>query len=75
MDDFIQKLEITLEKKSGSITSSDSFRSYPEWDSLIVFAIISMIDEEYQVSINRKEFEQINTVQDLYEFLESKPHL
>lgn len=72
MDDLIKTLEITLEKKAGTIKSTDSFRSYSEWDSLMVFAILSMVDEEYGISINRKEFELINTVQELFNLMESR---
>jgi|ADurb_Gel_01_Slu_FD_contig_123_12976_length_784_multi_4_in_2_out_0_2 acyl carrier protein len=66
MQDFISNLEITLEKKRGTITEKDIFRNYPEWDSLMVFAVLSMISDEYDVTIGRAEFDELVTVEDLY---------
>jgi len=66
MQDFINNLEITLEKKRGSITAKDVYRNYPEWDSLMVFAVLSMVSDEYGVTINRSEFDELVTVEDLY---------
>ncbi len=66
MQDFISNLEITLEKKKGTITDKDIFRNYPEWDSLMVFAVLSMISDEYDVTIGRAEFDELVTVEDLY---------
>ena len=62
MQDFISNLEITLEKKKGTITDKDIFRNYPEWDSLMVFAVLSMISDEYDVTIGRAEFDELVTV-------------
>ncbi|HOD60339.1 MAG TPA: acyl carrier protein, partial [Candidatus Syntrophosphaera sp.] len=56
----------TLEKKKGTITEKDIFRNYPEWDSLMVFAVLSMISDEYDVTIGRAEFDELVTVEDLY---------
>ena len=66
MQDFISNLEITLEKKKGTITDKDIFRNYPERDSLMVFAVLSMISDEYDVTIGRAEFDELVTVEDLY---------
>ncbi|MCK9157658.1 MAG: acyl carrier protein [Candidatus Cloacimonas sp.] len=72
MQDFINNLEITLEKKRGSITAKDVYRNYPEWDSLMVFAVLSMVSDEYGVTINRSEFDELVTVEDLYNFVISR---
>jgi acyl carrier protein len=72
MQDFINNLEITLEKKKGTITGKDVFRNYPEWDSLMVFAVLSMISDEYDISISRAEFDELVTVEDLYNFVMSR---
>ena len=72
MQDFISNLEITLEKKKGTITDKDIFRNYPEWDSLMVFAVLSMISDEYDVTISRAAFDELVTVEDLYNFVMEK---
>ena len=72
MNDLISNLEMTLEKKIGSIKESDAFRNYPEWDSLMVFAVLSMLSDEYDITITRAEFEEIVTIKDLYEYIQKK---
>lgn len=72
MSEFIDILEVTLEMNKGSISESDVFRSYPEWDSLMVFAVLSMLSDEYDITITRAEFEDIITVKDLYEYIKKK---
>ena len=72
MHDFIVKLEMTLEKDSGSIREDDVFRSYPEWDSLMVFAVLSMLSDEYDINMTRVDFDEITTVQELYSYIQQK---
>ncbi len=70
MNELIANLEMTLEKDSGVIRESDVFRSYPEWDSLMVFAVLSMLSDEYEVTITRAEFDEIITVKDLFDYIQ-----
>lgn len=70
MNDLIVNLETTLEKASGSIRESDVFRNYPEWDSLMVFAVLNLLSDEYAVTITRAEFDKIITVKDLHDYIQ-----
>ncbi len=72
MNEFIEQLEDAMEKDEGSIGSKDEFRNYPEWDSLMVFAVMSMLSDEFDVPISRDEFEGLTTVEELYNFVLSK---
>jgi acyl carrier protein len=72
MNELIANLETTLEKDTGSVRESDVFRSYPEWDSLMVFAVLSMLSDEYDISITRAEFDEITTVKELYNYIQKK---
>jgi len=69
---FLHLLEESLDKESNSINESDSFRNYPEWDSLMVFSVLSMLSDEYDITITRAEFDEIITVKDLYDYIQKK---
>lgn len=70
MNELITNLELTLEKASGTIKDTDAFRNYPEWDSLMVFAVLSMLSDEYNLTVTRAEFDEIITVKDLYDYIQ-----
>lgn len=62
--DFEQQFD---DLELNSITSETEFRSIPEWSSLSALLIISMIDSEYNVSINGEDIRNAKTVKDLFE--------
>jgi acyl carrier protein len=64
---FINALQDALEIQDHEILLADQFRSYPEWDSLAQLTLIAMLDEEFGVSIEMKRFNELLTVQDLFE--------
>lgn len=66
MNEFIEKLAVALEKELDIIQPDHRFRDYEEWDSLAVLGVLAMINEYYDVTIPRIEFEKLQTVSDLY---------
>lgn len=48
------------------------FKELDEWTSLTALSIISMIDEEYDVSIGGADIRNANTIKELYKIVESK---
>ena len=64
-ENFIKLFAETLEIEDREITINDSFREYPEWDSLALLSVIAMIDDEYDVIIEGNDFAKLNTVGDL----------
>jgi len=59
---FIQKFREVLEADNLEIKPEDKFREYEEWSSLVYLSLIAMIDEEFNVIIDGKDFKQLNTV-------------
>jgi len=47
----------------------DNFREYPEWDSLSVLTVLAMINEEFDITIPRQEFDKLITIQQLFDFI------
>lgn len=48
------------------------FKALDEWTSLTALSIISMIDEEYDVTIGGADIRNAKTIDDLYRVVESK---
>ncbi len=71
MEHFIQLLSDALEKDSEQINKDDEFRNYEEWDSLAVLSLIAMIKQNYNITIPRKDFDELNTVSELYEYIQA----
>ncbi len=69
MNEFILKLEDLFEMQSGSILPSDLFRDYDSWDSLALLSLMAMLEDEYGKTIPREDFEKLNTIGDLYNYI------
>jgi acyl carrier protein len=72
MEQFILNLENALERQEGSVKADDKFRDYEEWDSLAVLTTMAMIDENYDMTIPREDFEKCIFVSDLYNYIQNK---
>lgn len=71
MEKFIELLGEALERE-GEIKMEDNFREYDEWSSLAYLSVIAFIDGEYNVQIEENEFNQLKTVQDMYNAVTKK---
>jgi acyl carrier protein len=69
---FILLLKETLEIEDRDIAMSDAFRNYDEWDSLGLLSVIAMIDEEYDVIIESNAFQKLQTVSDIYNYIQAQ---
>ena len=65
---FLEQLTELLEKEEN-VEMQDIFREYEIWDSLSYLSVISFIDEEYDIVIPKEKFEQMKTVQDIYNYV------
>tara|TARA_B110001450_G_C17665632_1_gene499395 strand:- start:3283 stop:3510 length:228 start_codon:yes stop_codon:yes gene_type:complete len=66
---FILLVKETLEIENREIRMSDTFRDFDEWDSLGLLTMIGIIDEEYNVIIEGKAFQELQTIQDIYNYI------
>jgi len=71
IDNFIALLADALEKETSDVAINDEFRNYEEWDSLAVLSLIAMIKQNYNITIPRKDFDELNTVSDLFEYIQA----
>jgi acyl carrier protein len=71
-DRFLKLFQEVLEKDDNSLSVEDEFRSLDEWDSLAVLSVLAMINEEYDVTIPRNDFDKLRTIHDLYAYIIQK---
>lgn len=64
-DKFIELFKEILEMEDATLNLDDNFRDYDNWDSLANLSVIAMLDEEFGVLIENKDFKNINTVGEL----------
>lgn len=69
LENVIEILEI--EDASG-INDSTRFRELDEWDSLNALSIISMVDEEFGITISKKEMKSAETLGELYNLIQER---
>ena len=69
MNQFIEKLEDLLEMSKGSIDFKDNFKEYESWNSLALLSLMAMLDDEYNVTIPRDDFQKINTIEEIYNYI------
>jgi acyl carrier protein len=69
MQNFIKKLEEVFEMQTGTINSQDIFREYKEWDSMALLSLMAMLEDEYNITIPREDFQKISTIEDIFNFL------
>ena len=71
--EFIQNFADQFDDTDASeITATTNFRDLDEWSSLIALSIIAMVDEEYDVTLKGDDIKNANTVEDLFNTVQSK---
>lgn len=70
--DFIEKFAEALDIEDASLNGSTKFKELDEWSSLGALDIISMVDEEYDVTLAGKDIRSVETLEDLFNLVVSK---
>ena len=72
INDFIQHFAEQLdETEESELTPQTEFRDIDEWSSLLALSIMAMVDEEYDVQLTANEMRKANSIQQLYEIVNS----
>lgn len=64
-ENFIELMKEVFE--IDEVKFEDAFRDYDTWDSLTNISLIAMLDDEYEVIIDTKDFGNLETVRELYD--------
>jgi acyl carrier protein len=69
---LITALAEALELEPDQIKPEDNFREYETYSSLTELSVLAMLDSEFGVDIEMKEFNSYNKVEDLITLVSKK---
>ncbi|MBQ9555332.1 MAG: acyl carrier protein [Muribaculaceae bacterium] len=73
LEQFIENFaDLFDETDPDTIKATTQFKELEEWSSLVALSVIAMIDEEYDVEFRGDDIRGSNTVQDLYDRVQSR---
>ena len=73
LNEFIEKFCEELEIENVSEINADTeFHMLDEWSSLAALTVIALIDETFDVQLNGNDIRESETIQDLYDLIQSK---
>ena len=73
INEFIANFADQFDETDTSVFSPETkFRELDEWSSLVALSVMSMIDDEYDVQLTANEMRDAQTIQDLYNIVNSK---
>ena len=69
---MINALAEALEVEAAKIQEDDNFRDYEAYSSLTELSVLAMLDSDFGIEIEMKEFNRYRTVNDLIDLVMSK---
>lgn len=73
LEKFIKNLENVFEDADPkTIKPEAQFRDLEGYSSFVALSIIAMVDEEYSLKLKGEEIRKANTVEDLFNIINSK---
>lgn len=73
INEFIKKFSEQFDETDISLLKADvEFRSLEEWSSMTALGVIGMVDVEYGVEFTGKDIQACNTIQDIFDLIESR---
>lgn len=71
VNEFVKNFANQFEETDFAVFSPETkFRELDEWSSLIALSVIVMLDEEYGIQIENKEFKNLETIADIVDYVE-----
>lgn len=73
IDGFIEQIEEEFEDlEQGIINKKSKFKEVLDWSSVNALILISLIDSEYEVTINATDLNTSETFGDLFQIIQSR---
>ena len=73
MEKFIELFAEQFDDIDSALLKPETrFRELDEWSSLVALLVITMVDEEYGVVLPPEEMRKTQTIQELYDLVQSK---
>lgn len=72
INDFVQHFAEQFEEtEPDEFSPKTFFRENDEWCSMLALSVMAMVDEEYDVQLTANEMRQANTIQELFDIINS----
>ena len=72
MEKFLEFFAEQFDELHTTLSPETRFRDLEEWSSLVALLIITMVDEEYGIVLPPEEMRKTQTIQELYNLVQSK---
>ena len=72
MEKFLEFFAEQFDELHTTLTPETRFRELEEWSALVALLIITMVDEEYGIVLPPEEMRKTQTIQELYNLVQSK---
>jgi len=73
MEKFIELFAEQFDEIDVALLKPEThFRELEEWSSLVALLVITMVDEEYGVVLPPEEMRKTQTIQELFDLVQSK---
>jgi acyl carrier protein len=73
IQEFISKIEEEFDDiEKGTLEPTTSFRQMEGWSSMHALILIALVDNHFDVLLTGEELRGLDTIQDLFNLLESK---
>jgi acyl carrier protein len=69
---FLDAFKEALEIEEDKVEMSDVMSDFDTWDSMSRLSLIALLDEHFEIEISDDEFENMTTVQNLYDKVQTK---
>ena len=73
LQEFVEKFAEQFDETDASaFAAGTKFREIEEWSSLIGLSVIAMVDEEFDIALKGDDIKNANTIEDIYNTVQSK---
>lgn len=69
IENFVDQFE---DANVDQFNPETKFREVDGWSSLVALSVLAMIDEEYDVQLKGEEMKKAQTIQELFDLVQSK---
>lgn len=69
---FLEAFKEALELEDEKVSFNDTLADFDTWDSMSRLSLIALLDEHFEVEVSDAEFDDIDTVQELYSLVEKR---
>jgi acyl carrier protein len=68
---FLSAFKEAMDMSDENIDFGDNFRDFKNWSSLTELSVLAMMDSEFGVDLEMKDFNLLITVDDIYKYVDT----